>query len=228
MQFYEERRVMLKRGALGAYRKLVLETTWPALIEAGARPLCLLSGLIGAPVQETYLFVGFPDAVSWQQGQGLITGLSVEEGRAAGPIRARAALLEEESARLLIPSPFRPSAEPRREERRAVYGFRKWWIKPETFPEFEHCTHEGVWPAMDAMGHWVLGHFREAFTSELLEVSNLAGYYDPAHWQRTRTAAAPENNVPAELLAKLAELAPRRNALTLKSYVKLMTAHWPD
>ena len=44
---YEERRVVLRRGAADAYRTVMLDDLWPALTAAGARPLCLLSGLIG-------------------------------------------------------------------------------------------------------------------------------------------------------------------------------------
>src|SRR5205814_1112758 len=97
-------RVVLRRGALAEYRRLVLEELWPALVDAGAQPLCLLTGLIGAPAEETYLYVGFKDAAAWQGGQALVTGITLPEGGVDGPWRRRAELIGEESARLLIPS----------------------------------------------------------------------------------------------------------------------------
>src|SRR5262249_30170901 len=114
------------------------------------------------------------------------------------------------------------------EDRRAVYGLRRWWIRPESWPEFEERTHGGVWPALDAMGHYSIGHFRDAATTDPLQVTNLAGYHDAAHWQATRTPAAPGNNVPAELLEKSREIGSKRGALVLHSFVRLMTAHWPE
>lgn len=60
---------------------------------------------------------------------------------------------------------------------------RRWWIHPEDWTEFNRLSYEGIWPAMDYMGHYVLGQFRNTATTARLECLNLAGYDDPTMWQ---------------------------------------------
>ena len=161
-------------------------------------------------------FTGFEDFDAWQAAQPILTGdsSSLREWIAS------------EEARPLLASAYRPTGPTRPEDRRPVYGLRRWWIRPEEWLTFNRLSHEGVWPAMDQMGHWVLGQFRDAVTTNPLAVINLAGYHDVAHWQATRTPA--EHGVPAEELEKLATLGRQRNDIVISSYVCLMAAHWPD
>ena len=188
MAVYEERRVVVQPGAFAAYRTLVLDSLWPQLESAGARPLCLLNGLIGAPAEETYLFTGFPDLDSWRRGQELLTGASPDSGTANGLMRQREQLIVEEHVRLLSPSHVRPKSETPTEDRRALYSLRRWWIAPEAWPDFVRYSHEAVWPAMDYLEHMVLGLFRTAATTDPLEVTILTGYHGSTHW---RTRASP-------------------------------------
>ena len=213
---YEERRIRLRPGAFRDYRTWALETQWPALAAAGHRPLCLLNGLIGAGAQDVVSFAGFEDFDAWQTAQPLL----------AGDAEAPRPWIESEEARPLLASAHRPTGPTRPDQRRPVYGLRRWWIRPEDWLAFNRLSHDGVWPAMDHMGHWVLGQFRDAATTSPLAIINLAGYRDVAHWQETRTPR--EHGVPDEPLRKLATLGRERAGLVLSSYVCLMAAHWPD
>ena len=215
---YEERRIRLKSGSFAEYRTFVLQDLWGRLIESGHQPLCLINGLIGAAVEDVVLIVGFEDYNAWQQAQGAIAGS--DSGQAPRD------WVQEETVRLMLASPYRPTGPTKPEDRRPVYGARRWWINPEDWESFNRLSYEGVWPTMDHMGHHVIGQFRDAATTSPLEILNLAGYHDPAHWQATRTPAA--HGVPKELVDQLHTQGPEREALVLYSYVCLMRAHWPD
>lgn len=215
---YEERRIKLRRGGFPGYRSWVLETLWGGLTDAGHQSLCLLNGLIGAAAEDIVLIVGFEDYDAWQRAQPLIAG----DGKEVPPRE----WIEREQIRLMLPSSYRPTGPTRNEERRPVYGMRRWWIHHEDWEEFNRLSYEGVWPSLDHMGHHVLGQFRDAANTSPLEILNLAGYHDPAHWQATRNPAA--HGVPEALLEKSRTLGRQRGPLVLESYVCLMTAHWPD
>ncbi len=213
---YEERRIRLHPGSLRDYRTWALETMWPALTAAGHRPLCVLNGLIGAGAEEVVCFNGFEDFDAWQAAQPLLAG------DADGPRQ----WIASEEARPLLSSAYRPTGPTRPEDRRPVYGLRRWWIRPEDWLTFNRLSYEGVWPPLDHMGHWVLGQFRDAATTSPLAIINLAGYPDVAHWQYTRKPS--EHGVPAELLEKFETLGRDRGKLVLSRHVCLMAAHWPD
>ena len=55
---YEERKVVTNPGGFTEYLSYVQERVWPAVQDSGGQALVLLSGLIGAPVEETYLITG--------------------------------------------------------------------------------------------------------------------------------------------------------------------------
>jgi hypothetical protein len=230
---YEERRVLLKRGALEAYRRLMLEQVWPALRSLGAQPLCLLSGLIGMPATETYSFTGFHDLASWERLQ-----LRPESGPPAGAdtamsetlgagMQERAELVLEERARLVIPSATRPKAQTPPEERRPIYGMRRFWIRPQDWPEFERQSAAGIWVRIEAQDARILGLFRDAAATDPLEVTLLTGYYGPAHWEATRGWRERPSEIAEDLWQLGQHAAAARNAITLSSYVCLMNAHWP-
>ena len=214
---YEERRIRLAPGCFQDYRTWALERLWPRLAESGHRPLCLLNGLIGAGAEDVVCIVGFEDFDAWQAAQPILVGDARD-----GPRR----WIESGEARPLLASAYRPDGPTKPEDRRPVYGLRRWWIDPADWLAFNRLSYDGVWPALDHMGHYVLGQFRDAATTSPLAIVNLAGYHDPAHWQATRNPA--EHGVPAELIEKFATLGRQRAPLVLSSYVCLMRAHWPD
>ncbi len=215
---YEERRITLNRRAFPDYRSFVLGTLWPKLLDAGHQPICLLNGLIGAGAEDVLLVIGFDTFDAWQAAQPSIAGSDDD-----APPRQ---WIAEESVRLMLASRYRPTGPAQPDERRSVYGARRWWIRPEDWETFNQLSFDGIWPAMDHMDHWVIGQFRDAAITSPLEILNLAGYHDPAHWQATRSPA--EHGVPAPIMEKLGTLGRDRENLVLKSHVCLMKAHWPD
>ena len=223
MDLYEHRVTMVEPGRFREYRELFLEQTWPRLVEAGYRPLCLLNPTIGGTPEEVHSFVGIPSWDEWRLGQEIIVGLDDHDYRSK-----RRPLVVDESVKPLIPYSGRPLAETPDTDRRAVYGLRRWTIDPAVWERFAELTEHGVWPAMDAMGHRVLGNFSDAALSDDFMVTNLAGYYSVGHWHETRSATDPASGVPAELRRLLAESGRERQGLTRHTWVQLMNAHWPD
>jgi hypothetical protein len=224
---YEERRVIVRRGQLSAYRELVHGTLWPAIEQAGARPLCLLNGLIGAPAEETYLFTGFPDVEAWVRGQRLLAGVDPDNGRVDPLRQRRAELIAEERVRLLVDSGVRPKPQTPDTDRRAVYGLRRFWIQPADWRQFVRQSAEGIWPRIESQGACILGLFRDAAVTEPLECVLLTGYHGPAHWEETRATSEAFQRLPDELRGQDEQARTGRGAITLRSYVCLMSAHWP-
>jgi hypothetical protein len=228
MALYEVRRAVLHRAALPEYRRHVFGSLWPALAATGGRPLCLLSGLIGLPADETYLVTGFPDLEAWQRAQTLLGGTDPDTGTAVGDRERRATLIREESARLFLDSGVRPKLSTPDVDRRSVYGMRRFWLSGTDWPEFVRHSAEGIWPRIESQGACILGLFRDAATTEPLEALLLTGYHGPAHWEETRGYGEGARRVTDDLRAPDEQSRRGRNAITLRSYVCLMTAHWPE
>ncbi len=215
---YEERRIQIKSRCFQNYRDWALTDLWGQLESSGHRPLCLLNGMIGKTAEDVVLVTGYKDFNAWKSAQPLLAG----ESRQSAPRE----WVDEEQVKLLEASSYRPDPETPKSDRRPVYGMRRWWIDPNDWPEFNRLSYEGVWPALDHMGHYVMGQFRDMATTSTLEILNLAGYHDPSHWQATRDPAA--QGVPAELIEKYNTIGRDRRQLVLRSFVCLMAAHWPD
>lgn len=225
---YDQRRIILNRGAFPAYRRFVFETLWPALAGAGARPLCLLAGLIGAPAEETYLFTGFADANAWLAGQRVLAGLSPDEDGATSVYAKRAGWIAEERARPLLDSGVRPKAITPDADHRPVYGMRRFSIRPADWTEFVRHSAEGIWPRIESQDARILGLFRDAAVTDPLECVLLTGYHGPAHWQETRATSEQFSRLPDHLRGSDQQARTGRGAITLRSHVCLMAAHWPE
>ncbi|MYA02450.1 MAG: hypothetical protein F4038_11295 [Chloroflexi bacterium] len=170
-----------------------------------------------------HTFIGSPSWDDWRRGQEILVGIGSDAYRSA-----RRDMIVNETARPKIPYSGRPLAVTPDSDRRAVYGLRRWTIDPDTWERFAHLTEFGVWPAMDAMGHRVLGNFYDAVLSDDMEVTNLAGYHSVGNWHATRTPQAPDSGVSPELLKLFQESGRERHALTRHTWVQVMNAHWPD
>ena len=223
MDLYEHRQTTVVPGRFGDFRRLYLEQTWPRLEAAGHRPLCLLNAVIGGMPEEVHTFVGFESWDDWRAAQEITVGAGDPAYRTT-----RRELVHSEYVRARIAFEGRPLSVTPREDRRPVYGLRRWTIDPEQWQRFTELSHDTVWPAMDAMGHRVLGQFREAALTDPLEVVNLAGYHSVGHWHETRFGTEPESGVPDELRQLLRDGGRERNALVRDTWVQLMNAHWPD
>ena len=67
-----------------------------------------------------------------------------------GPIWS--AVCESEEVRLLRAISPRPKSVIPERDRRPVYGFRRFFIDPKDLDEFVHCSENGIWPRIEAMG----------------------------------------------------------------------------
>jgi hypothetical protein len=114
------------------------------------------------------------------------------------------------------------------ENRRPVYGARRFTIDPHDLEDFEKFSYEGVWPAMDEMDHRVLGQFHPLEVTDSFAVLNLAGYWSPAHWYETRSANDPSSGISEEAREAARIHGRARTQLVKHSFVRLLTSHWPD
>jgi hypothetical protein len=216
---YEERRVLLRRHGFDGYRRHVLEEVAPRLEEAGGQLLCLLNGLVGAPPEEAYVFAGFEGLDAWRR-------LRVAWRRPAG-----ADLVSAEHSRLLEPS-VRPKWPVPPEDRRAVYGLRRFLIRAVDWGDFVRYSRL-LWEAGDwenATGACILGLFREASEADPLPVVLLSGYRSASHWDETRPFFRGRLDTAAEGQEQevLHAYRMRNDVLPLTAHVCLMRAHWPD
>ncbi len=133
---YEERRLRLvSEGDWATYRSWAMRTLWPSLQRDGHRVVCVLNGLIGKGVQDVLIIVGYSDFAARQAAQPLFMGQSE--------------LVQEEEIHLLQSSPYTEGRGVNVEDRRNIYGVRRWWIEPKDWDEFVRLSYEGIWPAMD-------------------------------------------------------------------------------
>lgn len=211
MVVFEERRIYLHKGQLGAYREWSQATLWPDLAAHGGGPICLLQGLIGNPVEELVQIVRFPDAVAWERAQ-------------QGAIAGRAAPVAREEARLLLALTSRPGAVVPPEDRRPVYGYRRFFIRLSDLDEIVRCSSEGVWPRFEAHGTRILGLWRTAATTDPLEIVLLTGYDSVAHWEATRLGVPRPAEIDPAVWEAGAQAGLRRQELTMTSWVCLMRA----
>ena len=208
---YEERRTVLKGELLDDYLALCRETLWPSLRQAGGRVVCALSGLIGDPRSEVLQMTSFPDVGSWQAAQGKLTA-------------ERGELVELEEVRLMRPVASRPKEVIPREDRRAIYGYRRFFVAPVDLAEFVFCSEEGIWPRIEAQGACVLGLWSTVAATSPLEVVLITGYHDPAHWQETRDDRPMPQGFDERLWERNMDLRARRTAMTMRTWVRLKRA----
>eukprot|EP01043_Picozoa_sp_COSAG02_P034768 COSAG02_NODE_2451_length_8826_cov_26.741836_3_plen_225_part_00 len=122
-------------GDWAPYRSWALHTLWSDLQRHGHKVVCVLNGLIGKGVQDVLIIVGYDDFAARQAAQPLFMGQSER-------------VLDEE-IHLLESSPYTEGRGVNVEDRRNIYGVRRWWIDPKDWDEFVGLSYEGIWPAMD-------------------------------------------------------------------------------
>ncbi|MCH8897635.1 MAG: hypothetical protein IIC33_05005 [Chloroflexi bacterium] len=133
-------------------------------------------------------------------------------------------LVEKEEVRLLKPVASRPKEQVPPEDRRAVYGYRRQFIRPGDLAEFVHCSENGVWPRIESQGACLLGLWSTLSDTDPLEVILLTGYHGPGHWEETRVTRPKPEDVDPVLWQGDLELRARREQMTLKTWVCLMQA----
>lgn len=109
------------------------------------------------------------------------------------------------------------------EDRRPIYGYRKFIISPDDLSEFITCSENGIWPRIESMGACILGMWTTTTSTTPMEVILLTGYHSPSHWEQTRYA--PENmGASKELWNREMSYRSRRVELTKTTKVNLMTS----
>ena len=217
---YEERTTALKSAVkqigdpaadarLQEYLKYCRTSLWPGLRDSGGRVICLLSGLIGDPANRLVQITGYPDVAAWQDAQDRFPSERIEH-------------VESEEVRILRSVSSRPKDPVPAEDRRAVYGYRRFFIDPADRAEFVRCSEEGVWPLAEARGCNILGLWTTAAATAPMELVLATGYDDAAHWADTRLEKGQPEGVDEQVWEQGRALRTRRIELILSTWVSLM------
>ena len=204
----EERTVHLSQGQLSPYLEFIKNTISPSIRASGGRILCLLQGLIGSPSTKLLQMTQYENIEAWQLAQGAWT-------------TNREEYIIQESTRILKPISSRPKEITPPEDRRAIYGYRKFTVSSSSIAEFTVCSEEGIWPRLEKDGACILGMWSNAESVSPSEVILLTGYNSLTHWESTRfTSESPtEDN---DLWNRESALRSRREQLTLQTFVEIM------
>jgi len=147
---YEERLTLTHAKSADAYLEHVKSNLHPQLNKEGGEPLCLLSGLIGDPANQYLQMTAFEDVQEWEAAQSKIPPPPSD-------------LIESETVRLLRPIASRPKPQIPEEDRRAVYGCRRFQIDPANLADFVDSSQNGIWPRIESprrLHPWPLDHHR--------------------------------------------------------------------
>ncbi len=205
-EIYELKHTTLQSGVLDEYLR---QNGQSGLTQKVGKTLCVLTGLIGYPPEEILQVTRYPGVDAWQQAQSNVPDIG---------------LAEKEEVRLMRSISSRPKEVVPPEDRRAVYGYRRFFIKPSDLEEFVHCSEKGIWPRGEAQGVCVLGLWATLAATDPLEVVLLTGYHGPAHWEETRDSREIPPNFDRQVWETSRELGARRRQLSIRSWVCLMRA----
>ena len=208
---YEERRIIVDAKRLNEYLSACQSDLFPAIRGAGGDVICQLSGLIGNPQNELVQITAWQSTDDWQGCQAIDTGVSE--------------MVQSEEVRLLRAVSSRPKADIPAEDRRPVYGFRRFLIDPQDLDEFVHCSENGIWPRIESMGACILGLWTTVAATNPQEIVLATGYHSPSNWEYTRYGDERPEGVDETLWRNEEALRRRRIEMSLKSWVCLMRAH---
>ena len=209
---FEERRTIVRADKMDDYISTCHVELWPSIRASGGRVICQFSGLIGNPQNEFVQISSWRSLYAWEKAQ------TAERADLS-------ALQESEEVRLLRGISSRPKPVIPARDRRPVYGFRRFFIDPKDLDEFVHCSENGIWPRIEAMGACILGLWTTIATTSPMEIVLATGYHSPSHWEQTRYDGARPLGVDRALWENENALRRRRVEMTLKSWVCLMRAH---
>ena len=209
---YEQRQTLSRSKSADAYLEYCKTDYWPKLKSEGGQPLCLLSGLIGDPTNQYLQITGFENVQAWEIAQNKLSPSPQN-------------IVESESVRLLKPIASRPKPQVPQEDRRAVYGFRRFFINPEDLSDFVNSSENGIWPRIESQGACILGLWTTIAATQPMEILLLTGYYSPSHWEETRATSRQQDNVDQTLRQQESPLRDRRVDISQRTWVRLMRAH---
>lgn len=209
---FEERRTVVVPERLNDYISACRTHLWPVIHMSRGEVVCLLSGLIGSPQNEFVQITSWRSLYAWERAQS-----------SAHPDLQ--GLYQSEEVRLLKAVSSRPKSVIPDRDKRPVYGLRRFFIQPEDLEEFVHCSENGIWTRIEAMGASVLGLWTTLATTSPMEIVLATGYRSPSHWEQTRYRDTRPLGVDRKLWDNESALRRRRTEMTLKSWVQLMRAH---
>ena len=209
---FEERRMLVAPSQLDEYLSRRRSELIPSIRSAGGEVICLLSGLIGNPQNEFVQITSWRSLYAWRQAQAAFR---------EGPSELHLS----EEVRLLDAISSRPKTVVPEEDRRPIYGFRRFFIHPQDLDEFVNCSENGIWPRIEAMDACILGLWTTASETNPQEIIIATGYRSPSHWEKTRYEGAPPPGVDKALWDNEDGLRRRRVEITLQTWVCLMRAH---
>lgn len=205
-EIFEVKHTTLRSKALDEYLRQNGER---GSAQQSGKTLCLLTGLIGYPPEEVIRVTRYTGMDPWQQAQINVS---------------YPGLAEKEEVRLMRSISSRPKPVVPPEDRRAVYGYRRFYIRPADLEEFVHCSENGIWPRIEAQGASILGLWATVAVTDPLEVVLLTGYHGPAHWEETRDTREKPPNIDQQVWETSRELGARRRQIAIRSWVCLMRA----
>ena len=208
---YEQRRTIVHAGTVPDYIRHCRENVWPSLGSHDGKVIGMFAGLIGDPPNELMQVTVFPDMAAWQSAQ-------------AHADNGREPYVTEERVRLLRSVSSRPKSPIPNEDRRSVYGHRRFFISPGDLDEFVHCSENGIWPRIEAQGACILGLWTTLAATTPQEVVLLTGYHGPTNWEETRQERPKPDDMDQELWDHSLKLRNRRTEMTQRTWVRLMRA----
>ncbi len=168
-----------------------------------------MRGLIGLTPTTLVQITSYNDIHSWDGNQDSWSSL-------------REQFVERETVRVLKPISQRPKNVIPVEDRRPVYGYRKFMISPNDISEFVTCSENGMWPKIESTGACILGIWTTT-SSTPMEVILLTGYHSPSHWEQTRYASG-NMGASKELWNREMSYKSQRVELTKTTKVSLMAS----
>jgi len=210
---YEERYTVVGIRAGRDYLDLCREKTITAIQADGGRVLCLVTGLIGDPGNAFLQMTGYADFAAWQATQDAYSA-------------DRKELVENEQVRLLRPVASLPKTVLPPEDRRATYGYRRFFIDPADLDRFVQYSEEGVWPLYHAVDCRILGLWTPLAVTYPMEIILMTGYHGPGHWEETRFFGGKPEGIDDTLWERGRTLGAERNRLLIRSsWVRIFRAH---
>ena len=211
---YEERTVSVRRGRTQDYTKIFREQVKPAIEAEGGEVLRLVSGLIGAPATELIGISRFADFAAWERAQERVTANRPDTGD----------FVDSEQVRLLKSIASRPKQTIPAEDRRVVFGYRRFFIEPKDLDDFVRYSEDGIWPRVEAEGASVLGLWTPLASTAPLEIVLLTGYHSATNWEQTRVNQPMPDHFDEEMRQKCTEMYKLRYEIPYKTWVQLMQA----
>lgn len=210
---YEERYTVVGIRDGRSFLDLCRQEAIPAARTAGGQVLCLVTGLIGDPGNAFLQMTAYEDLEAWLAAQGMLP-------------QSRKRYVHSEQVRLLRQVAYLPRGVPSAEDRRAAYGYRRFFIDPASLDRFVECSEQGVWPRHHAAGSRILGLWTPLAQSFPMEVVLMTGYHGPGHWEETRFYGRKPDHIDDETWERGRSLGAERNNLLIGgSWVRLFRAH---